>query len=112
RAPRLARGGQHRPALRDGVDLAFLVVRRAERCAVVEVSAPVPFAVPAVALDALAQLRRLALTAFGEQCIALRASERGELHQHVVKEEAEPDALAFALRADEIHAVVPVAGAD
>ena len=31
--------------------------------------------------------------------------------QHVIEEEAEPDAFALALRADQVHAVVPVAGA-
>ena len=34
-----------------------------------------------------------------------------ELHEHVVEEEGEPDALALAVLADEVHAVVPVAAA-
>ena len=35
----------------------------------------------------------------------------GELLQHGVQEEAQPDAFARALDADQVHAVVPVAGA-
>jgi len=33
------------------------------------------------------------------------------LFEHVVQEEGEPDALALAFIADEIHSIVPVAGA-
>ena len=62
-------------------------------------------------LDILAQLRRFRLTAFRERHIAARCAPLSELHEHVVKEEAQPDAFAFAMLADQIHAVVPVAGA-
>ena len=42
--------GEHRPALRDRIDLALGVARRAERRAVVEVGAAIPLAIPAVLL--------------------------------------------------------------
>ena len=47
--------GENRPALRDGIDLAFRIGRRAERRAVVEVGAAIPLAVPAVLFDIAAQ---------------------------------------------------------
>ena len=40
------RAGEHRPRLRDRVDAALVVLRRAQRRAVVVVAAPVPLAVP------------------------------------------------------------------
>src|ERR1019366_9583841 len=52
--------GEDGPALRDRVDPAFGIARRAERRAVVEPGAPVPGAVPARRLDAPAKRRRLA----------------------------------------------------
>src|ERR1700675_2193025 len=39
------------PGLRDGVNAAFFVLRGAERGAVIKVSAAIPFAVPAFALE-------------------------------------------------------------
>src|ERR1700720_4633840 len=39
------------PGLRDRVDLAFRVFRRAERCAIIEVRAAIPFPVPTVAFE-------------------------------------------------------------
>ena len=111
RAPRVARAGEHRPALRDRIDPAFGAARRAERRAVVEVGAAVPLAVPAVLLEALAQPGALALAARGEGGVAARTRERAELPQHFAQEEAQPDALALAAHPHQIHAVVPVAGA-
>ena len=49
---------------------------------------------------------------FGEGCVAARARQLGELREHFVQEEAQPDAFALALIAHQVHAVVPVAGAD
>src|SRR5687767_10502433 len=43
--------GKDRPALRQGVDLALRVASRSERRAVVEISAAIPFSVPAVLFD-------------------------------------------------------------
>ena len=44
--------------------------------------------------------------------LAARGGERRESRQRRVEEPAEPNAFAFALFADAVHAVVPVAGAD
>ena len=112
RARRVARAGEHRPALRDGVDAALVVGRGPERRAVVEVRAPVPLAVPAVLLELLRaawrppprSVRRMASSPTPRR-------DRAELRQHLAQEEAQPDALAPALDADQVHAVVPVAGA-
>ncbi len=43
--------------------------------------------------------------------VAAAAGKLGELRQHVVQEEREPDAFALAVLADQVHAVVPVAAA-
>ena len=55
--------------------------------------------------------RGLGLAALGEGGVAAQRGQLGELRQHVVEEEAQPDAFALALLADQVHAVVPVAGA-
>ncbi len=103
---------QHRPALRDRVDLALGILGGAERRAVVEVRAAPPGAVPAVLLDVAREALALASAAFGERRIAARLRERFELTQYFAQEKAEPHALAAALQADHVHAVVPIAAAD
>ena len=45
-ALRLRRLRQHRPRLRQRIDLALLVLRRPERRSIVEIGAPIPVAVP------------------------------------------------------------------
>ncbi len=52
---RRAGAGKYRPALRDGVDLTFFVLGRAQWRAVVEVRPAIPLAVPAVLVDASTQ---------------------------------------------------------
>ena len=44
--------------------------------------------------------------------VALAVGKGAELRQHLEQEESQPDAFALALRADVVHAVVPVAGPD
>ena len=66
RALGVARPGQHRPALRDRIDPAFAVVRRAQRRAVVEPGAAIPVAVPGVAFEVLAQAHALGRADLGE----------------------------------------------
>ena len=44
--------------------------------------------------------------------VAVPFGQRAEAAEDLAQEEAEPDALAPPFRADEVHAVVPVAGAD
>src|SRR5260370_21729643 len=52
---RIGSGRNHTPGLRDRVDLAFGARRRAERCSIIEVAAPVPFPVPALTLKRFPQ---------------------------------------------------------
>src|SRR5204862_3992744 len=59
RALGIAGAADHRPALRQRIDLAFEVCLRAERFAVVEIGAPIPLAVPRIFLDVFPQLLRL-----------------------------------------------------
>src|SRR5258708_24887224 len=49
-APGIGGAGEHAPGLSDRVNAAFAALGRSERCAVVEISAPIPAAVPSVAL--------------------------------------------------------------
>ena len=102
----------HRPALRQGIDLAFRIRLGAERFAIVEVGAAIPLAVPGVLLDVLLQLLRLREAAFGKGDVLPRARQLGELREHIVKEKGQPDTFAAALFADQVHAVVPIAAAD
>ena len=106
-----AGAGKNRPALRDRIDLAFFVRGRAERRAVVEVRPAIPLAVPAVLLDISAQSAGFDRVPVGERRVAAPPRQLGELREHVKQEERQPDALALAVLADEIHAVVPVAAA-
>ena len=78
RAFRVARAGEHAPALRDRIDLAFRVRGRPQRRAVIEVRAAVPAAIPGIALDVGAQLRRLLAAAFGKLRIAARVRQDRE----------------------------------
>ena len=58
----------------------------------------------------LSQLHRFRLATVRERRVAAQARDFGEFSQHVTEEKAEPYAFAFAVPADQIHAVVPVAG--
>src|SRR4029079_14803508 len=60
RPARVADPGQHRPALRDRVDLAFRIAGRTERRAVVEVGASIPRAVPGIPTEFATSLEALA----------------------------------------------------
>ena len=103
---------EHRPGLRDQVDAAFLVERRAERRAVVEEGAPEPGAVPAGAVQRSdASRARAACQRCARAPVAARLGERREALDHAAQEPGEPDRFAAAFVADAVHAVVPVAGA-
>src|SRR5260370_29371583 len=58
-AMRIASAADNRPALWQRINLAFQVDMRTERFPVIEISAPIPFAVPALLLDVGLQLFRL-----------------------------------------------------
>ena len=72
-------------------------VARAERSAVVEPGAPVPRAVPGLALDASARPRGRARPSVARVRARPRMRRRREPSQHHRLEPAEPDALAAAL---------------
>ena len=103
------RAGQHRPALRDRVDLAFRTGGRSQRGAVVEPGALVPVAVPRACFDALAQLPGFDFAQVGEGGVGVSARDRRESFQHRDQKEGQPDAFTLARRANQVHAVVPVA---
>ena len=52
----IAAAGNDRPALADRIDLAFVIVGRAQGGAVIEIGPPIPVAVPGMGLDVGAQL--------------------------------------------------------
>ena len=97
--------------MRYRIDLAFRVTCRPQRCAIVEIGAPVPLAIPGVLLDILADMIGFRLAALAEGGVTMKAGYIGEPDEHVVKEESQPDAFAFAFFAHLIHTVVPVARA-
>ena len=108
----LAHPRQHRPALRNRINLAFHVFFRAKRRAIVKVSATIPFAIPAMFLDSPREPGSLIHTTCGESFVAIEVRNLCELHKHFTKEKAQPDAFTFAVFADHVHAVVPIAGSD
>ena len=102
---------EHRPRLRDRVDLAFITLCRPERPAVIEIGAPIPLAVPGQ-LEGASQAAGFSAVALRELRFLSKVGNRRELVQHVMKEPAEPDALAAAFRADAVHPVVPITTAN
>src|SRR3990170_7371221 len=104
--------GENRPALRNGINLAFGITRRTEWRAIIEVSAEVPLTIPAILLDIPAQLSRLSLAAFDKGQVTMQACNLSKPHEHFIKEESQPNAFAFAVFAHHVHAVVPITRAD
>src|SRR6185312_4156512 len=108
----LTGAAEHRPALRDGVDAAFLVGVGTQRRTVVEVRAAVPGAVPGVLLQRGAQRGDPGAAALGERGVAAPRGEFGEVGQQRAFEPAQPYAFADAALAHAVHAVVPAPAAD
>src|SRR5208282_1356385 len=108
-ADRIRGAGDYAPRLRDRIDSAFDVAGRAERRAVIEVPAPIPVAVPSVALERFRECRLVSPPRRSARILAANIRQRRKRHQRRVEEPSEPDALAFASLADAVHAVVPVA---
>src|SRR3989304_6156196 len=94
------------------MDLALGFARCPQRRAVIKVSAAVPLAIPAMLLDVPAHLRRLLPATLDEGRITMHAGNLTEPHEHFIQEKTQPDALALAVHAYNVHAVVPVTGAD
>src|SRR3990170_931118 len=104
--------GENRPALRNRINLAFGITRRTEWRAIIEKSAEVPRTIPAILLDIPAQLSRLPLAAFDKGQVTMQACNFSEPHEHVIKEEPQPNAFAFTVFTHHIHAVVPITRAN
>src|SRR5207237_7587344 len=102
---------EDRPRLRQRVDLAFLVLRRTERRAVVEIGTTIPVAVPRELQHAGEPLgfTSIVLRMFG---VASFIAERRILLQHDDEEPTEPHAFPTPQVPDTVHAVVQIAGAD
>src|SRR5437870_2066765 len=102
---------EDRPRLRQRVDPAFLVLRRTERRAVVEIGTTIPVAVPRELQPAGEPLgfTSIVLRMFG---VAPFIADRRILLQHDDEEPTEPHAFPTPQVADAVHAVVPIAGAD
>ena len=106
------RAGQHRPRLRNRVDGALVVLRRAQRASIVVVAAPVPFAVPRE-FELRRQAARGVRVGLRPRRLVARGAQRDERLQHGVDEEAGmPGAFAAPRRTHLVHAVVPVARAE
>jgi hypothetical protein len=65
--------GENRPALRKGIDAAFGIACRTQNRTVVEVSAPIPLAVPTLLLDVPAETTGFLPAAFNKWPIAMEA---------------------------------------
>ena len=97
--------------MRNGVDLALIVLGGSQRSAVVEICPAVPRAVPGVRLQSDTQLLGSLPAPIGIVGLAAPLSHFCKRVQHADEEPAVPDALALSVGADLIHAVVPIAGA-
>src|SRR5574341_496718 len=112
RALDIARPGEDGPALRNRINLSFGVSRRSQRRAIVEVGAAVPLAIPAILLDILAHVSRLPPATFGEGYVTVPVGNLSEPHEDFIQEKPQPDTFACAVLPHNVHAVVPVTGAD
>src|SRR5581483_8395262 len=99
---------EDRPRLRNRIDLAFVLLGRAQRRAVVVVSPAVPFAIPCE-LELCRQPSRLVRIARRASAVLPRVAQAGEGTEHAVQEEAQPGALAVPPAPDAVHPIVPVA---
>ena len=97
--------------MRNGIDLALVVLGRAERRAVVEVRAAIPRAVPGVRFDRGPQRLGPISAPGGLRLVGTAVGDFGERVQYGDEKPTVPDAFALAVRADLVHAVVPIAGA-
>src|SRR5712671_4950997 len=100
-ARRLARAGQHRPTLRQRINLTFRIGGRAERFAIIEVSAAIPLAIPRMGFNVFTQPFRLFLAVLPERFITTTPGKRGKLLEHIEQEKCQPDTLALAAGAHE-----------
>ena len=107
----VAAPGDDRPALADRIDLAFVVDGGAQGGAVIEPGPPIPGSIPGMSFDVAAQQRRLLGAEVGKSGLIAPPRQTGKKLQVLVQEPRQPNALALAVAADQIHAVIPVAAA-
>src|SRR5262249_43379175 len=105
------RARDHAPRLGNRVDAAFGIHDRAKRRAIAEVSAAVPIAVPCL-LERLLKRARVFAPTISARMLTAFIGNRRKTQQRGMEEPAEPDAFAFAVLADLVHAVVPIACSD
>src|SRR6185312_10511296 len=108
----LSRSGEHAPALRDGIDLGFVALARAERITVVVVRANVPVAIPCVGFDSVPVTLRDREEIVVRSRIAARCADLGEALQRRDEEPSEPDAHSLPSDPDPAVPAVPVATSD
>src|SRR5262249_57322705 len=96
--------------VRDRVDSALDVLRRAERWAVVEEGPTIPVPIPPRSLQRHLQLVDVLPPPLRPFRLAAFLGQPRELPEVGVQEPAEPDALSLPLVADPIHTIVPIAG--
>src|SRR5262245_19205886 len=63
--------GNNGPGLRDGIDLAFVVLRRSKRGAVIKIGPPIPGPIPGSRFEGSSQRLGLLLTPLGSACVAI-----------------------------------------
>src|SRR5271156_3924924 len=99
------------PGLGNCVNAAFGVLRGAQRRAVVEISAAVPLAIPAIVFQSSLEAADVQAPRLSTLALATAIRELCKLPQDGVQEPAEPYAFALAVLSHAVHAVVPVTGA-
>lgn len=93
---------QHGPRLGNGVNLAFPVLARTERCPIIVVGPPVPASIPGLGFQSVAQFDG-PLAIRGGWLQALKAlAELGKILQGSVEKPTQPDTFAFPLAAHPI----------
>src|SRR5262245_13713620 len=102
----LGGAGNDPPALGDRIDPAFGVRGGAEWCPIVEVSAPIPFAIPGFSFQRCFKRTYVQSPRFGALVFTSRIGKPGKFPEHSVEKTSEPDALALSSRSDPIHAIV------
>src|SRR5205807_6602630 len=102
----------HAPGLGDRVDPALVARERAEWRTVIEITTPVPVAIPHVPLKRSLQRHRVRAPYRGARLLLASFRQGRKGRQCRVQEPAEPDALALAQLTDPVQAVVPVTRAD
>jgi len=107
----ISKAGDDGPALGNGVDTAFCVLRRAQRTAVVEVRSPIPFPVPCC-FECVLEPCRVSAICKGLLGLAARLRQLGKGTEKRSQEPAKPDAFTPSLRAHLVHSVIPVTRAD